>query len=29
MIIINQKQNHQSDLFICLNPEVELVELKT
>lgn len=24
MIIINKKQNHQSDLFICLNIEVEL-----
>ena len=24
MVIKNKKQNHQSDLFICLNPEVEL-----
>lgn len=24
MIIINKKQNHESDLFICLNLEVEL-----
>jgi len=24
MVIINKKQNHQSELFICVNLEVEL-----